>query len=81
MLDAMFGKKLRQRSPESVVRELAELRRRFDIEGAWFTDDTFTTNRRWVLGLPCPARPAPGPVLGLHHPGEPHRARPHAHHV
>ncbi|MCB9764581.1 MAG: cobalamin B12-binding domain-containing protein [Alphaproteobacteria bacterium] len=51
VLDAMFGKKLRQRSPESVVRELAELRRRFDIEGAWFTDDTFTTNRRWVLGF------------------------------
>ncbi|MCB9742392.1 MAG: B12-binding domain-containing radical SAM protein [Alphaproteobacteria bacterium] len=49
VLDAMFGKRLRQRSPESVVAELAELKRRFDIEGAWFTDDTFTTNRKWVL--------------------------------
>lgn len=48
VLDAMFGKKLRARSPAHVVREIVELQRRYDIEGFWFTDDTFTTNRRWV---------------------------------
>lgn len=48
VLDAMFGKKLRARSPEGVVAEIVELHRRFGIEGFWFTDDTFTTNRKWV---------------------------------
>lgn len=48
VLDTMFGKKLRARSPGSVVREIAEVRRRFGIEGFWFADDTFTTNRKWV---------------------------------
>lgn len=48
VLDEMFGKKLRQRSPASVVAELSMLHQRFKIEGFWFTDDTFTTNRKWV---------------------------------
>jgi anaerobic magnesium-protoporphyrin IX monomethyl ester cyclase len=48
VLDAMFGKKLRARSPGHVVGEIVELHRRFGIEGFWFTDDTFTTNRKWV---------------------------------
>ena len=48
VLDAMFGKKLRQRTPKSVVAELKELKRLYDIEAFWFTDDTFTTNRKWV---------------------------------
>lgn len=48
VLDAMFGRKLRQRSPASVVAELRALKERYDIGGFWFTDDTFTTNRRWV---------------------------------
>jgi radical SAM superfamily enzyme YgiQ (UPF0313 family) len=48
VLDEMFGKKLRSRSPESVVAEIVELHRRYRIEGFWFTDDTFTTNRKWV---------------------------------
>ena len=51
VLDAMFGRKLRQRSPESVVAELTELHRRYQVEGFWFTDDTFTTNRKWVLAF------------------------------
>lgn len=51
VLDAMFGKKLRARSPESVVQEISELRRRYQIEGFWFTDDTFTTNKRWVTAF------------------------------
>lgn len=48
VLDAMFGKKLRQRTPDSVVAELKALKERYNIEAFWFTDDTFTTNRKWV---------------------------------
>lgn len=48
VLDEMFGKKLRQRTPASVVAEIVELHRRYRIGGFWFTDDTFTTNRKWV---------------------------------
>lgn len=48
VLDAMFGKKLRARTPGHVVQEIVELQRRYAIEGFWFTDDTFTTNRKWV---------------------------------
>jgi anaerobic magnesium-protoporphyrin IX monomethyl ester cyclase len=48
VLDNLFGKKLRQRSPESVIEELQELHRRYKIDAFWFTDDTFTTNRKWV---------------------------------
>jgi anaerobic magnesium-protoporphyrin IX monomethyl ester cyclase len=48
VLDEMFGKKLRARSPENVVAEIVELHRRYGIGGFWFTDDTFTTNRKWV---------------------------------
>ena len=48
VLDKMFGKKLRQRTPASVVAEIVELKERYQIEGFWFTDDTFTTRRVWV---------------------------------
>ena len=48
VLDSMFGRKLRQRSPESVVEELKALKQQFNIDAFWFTDDTFTTNRTWV---------------------------------
>lgn len=48
VLDSMFGKKLRQRSPASVIAELKELHALYNIEAFWFTDDTFTTNRKWV---------------------------------
>ncbi len=48
VLDRMFGKKLRQRAPERLVEEIAALKERYGIEGFWFTDDTFTTNRQWV---------------------------------
>ena len=47
-LHEMFGRKLRQRSPESIVSELVELKNRFNIEAFWLTDDTFTTNRKYV---------------------------------
>ncbi len=48
MLDQMFGKKFRTRSPGSVVAEVVELHRRFAIDAFWFADDTLTLNRAWV---------------------------------
>lgn len=47
-LHTMFGRKLRQRSPESLVGELIELKSKYNIEAFWLTDDTFTTNRKYV---------------------------------
>ena len=47
-LHEMFGRKLRQRSPESIVSELVALKHRYNIEAFWLTDDTFTTNRKYV---------------------------------
>ena len=47
-LHEMFGRKLRQRSPESIVAELLELKSQYNIEAFWLTDDTFTTNRKYV---------------------------------
>lgn len=47
-LHTMFGRKLRQRSPESLVAELMELKSKYHIEAFWLTDDTFTTNRKYV---------------------------------
>jgi len=47
-LHEMFGRKLRQRSPESIVAELVELKSQYNIEAFWLTDDTFTTNRKYV---------------------------------
>lgn len=51
ILDDMFGAKLRSRSPASIVTELQELQRRYSIEGFWFTDDTFSINRKWVAAF------------------------------
>ena len=48
VLDAMFGRKLRARSPGRVIEEITTLHARYGIDGFWFTDDTFTTNRKWV---------------------------------
>ena len=59
VLDKMFGKKLRQRTPASVIEEIKVLVERYDIEGFWFTDDTFTTRRTWVEAF-CDALEAEG---------------------
>ena len=47
-LHTMFGRKLRQRSPQSLIEELTVLKKRYKIEAFWLTDDTFTTNRKYV---------------------------------
>lgn len=47
-LDRLFGKKLRWRSVEHVMRELYELKRLYNPRGLMWLDDTFTANPRWV---------------------------------
>lgn len=44
----MFGKKMRSRSPDHVIEELKELRRRYDFKSIKFYDYTFTMDRQWV---------------------------------
>jgi radical SAM superfamily enzyme YgiQ (UPF0313 family) len=51
VLDRIHGKKVRIRSTENVVEELAWLKRRHRIDGIWFCDDTFTFDSRWVTEL------------------------------
>lgn len=44
----MFGKKMRAKSPELVIEELKELRRRYNFKSIKFYDYTFTMNSPWV---------------------------------
>ena len=45
----IYGRKVRRRSPESIVTELKELVRRFQIEYTGFPDDLFTSDREFVM--------------------------------
>ncbi len=45
----IYGRKVRRRSPESIVAELKELVRRFRIEYTGFPDDLFTSDRDFVM--------------------------------
>jgi len=49
VLDSLFGHKLRLSTPARVVDEILELKRQLNIEAFWFTDDTFTLNKKWVM--------------------------------
>ena len=48
---ALFGSRVRYRKPEHVADELEMLKERYKIDGFFFFDDTFTTNRKHVLGI------------------------------
>ena len=48
---AIFGQKVRRRSIENVIKEIELLQKDFRIDTIWFIDDTFTLDRKWVLGL------------------------------
>ena len=48
VLESLFGKRYRQRSPASVIDEIVTLQRTFPIDGFWFTDDTLTADEAWV---------------------------------
>lgn len=45
----IYGRKVRRRSPESIVAELKELVRRYDIKYSGFPDDLFTSDRDFVM--------------------------------
>lgn len=47
----IHGKKVRFRSPESIRAELTLLRDTYGVEGVFFSDDTFTLNRRHVMAI------------------------------
>lgn len=46
---AMFGRAVRYRSARLVAAEMAEVHQRFGVTFFSFVDDTFTTDRDWVL--------------------------------
>jgi len=48
---AMFGHRMRYRSVSSVVEEMDQVQRVHGMDFLSFVDDTFTTDRRWVLDL------------------------------
>ncbi|MGZ7208617.1 MAG: B12-binding domain-containing radical SAM protein [Methanobacterium sp.] len=47
----IFGRKLRYKSLENVEKEIKYLKENFDIEGIWIVDDTFTINKKHVIGV------------------------------
>ena len=50
-LRKLFGRRLRYRSPDNIIGELDELKRRYDIGGIMWLDDTFGLNRTWLSEL------------------------------
>lgn len=48
---ATWGRKVRFRSPENVLREIDEIVGRFNIRNITFSDDTFTLNKQNVLEI------------------------------
>ena len=61
-LERIFGRRLRQRSPEHLIDELKTLKDRLGVGGFWFTDDTFTAHPGWTRSF-CEAYRAAG--IGL----------------
>jgi radical SAM superfamily enzyme YgiQ (UPF0313 family) len=45
---AIFGNTSRRRKPDSVVKEMIQLRDQYQPDQIWFTDDVFTINRKWL---------------------------------
>jgi radical SAM superfamily enzyme YgiQ (UPF0313 family) len=47
-LRALFGSRVRRRSPENLIAEMVELRDRYRIDGLMWLDDTFLLDRTWM---------------------------------
>lgn len=47
----LYGKKVRYRSPESILREIEACVERYGIREFLFHADTFTLNRRWTIDI------------------------------
>ncbi len=43
------GKFVRMRSPENIIKEIKELKNKYQIKRVSFQDDTFTFNKNWLL--------------------------------
>ena len=48
VLQCLFGRKVRLRSVKNCILEIKELKKRYNIGGFWFIDDTFTTSKEWT---------------------------------
>lgn len=48
-LDIMFGKKVRIRSPESIIKELKYLKRTYNLNSFVLADDTPTYFKNWII--------------------------------
>ncbi len=46
-----LGRYVRHRSPDNVIAEIEEVRRRWGLATVGFIDDTFTTDKRWLLAF------------------------------
>ncbi len=44
-----LGRYVRHRGPENVIEEILQVRSRYGFRTVGFSDDTFTTNKRWLL--------------------------------
>jgi len=47
--NSVFGKPYRMRSPENVIKELIQLKNKYDFKSITFWDDTFTISKRWTM--------------------------------
>jgi len=45
----IFGRKVRRRSVENVIKELEQLANNYRVDTIWFIDDTFTLRKQWVM--------------------------------
>ncbi len=50
-LSEIFGKKMRKRSPGSIVSELKHLVEKYSIDGFMFEDSTFIVDHQWVTDI------------------------------
>lgn len=44
----VFGRGVRRRSPENVIKEIQYLKNNYQIKGLFFLDDTFTIDKNWL---------------------------------
>ncbi|MDD5254843.1 MAG: radical SAM protein [Candidatus Omnitrophica bacterium] len=48
VIHEMFGEKLRLRSPENIIQEVASLQEQYGVDSIFFHDDTFTVDHHWL---------------------------------
>ncbi|HAW52833.1 MAG TPA: B12-binding domain-containing radical SAM protein [Flavobacteriales bacterium] len=45
---AVYGQSYRRKSPENLVRELIEIKAKYNPDAVWFVDDVFTVSHKWL---------------------------------